>query len=159
MKVSEALAFFASQWGRVIYVPDTTIDSVKRIIESARENATALEQQAEKGNDAIRENVALRQEIEELKEERDRWIEEARRYAKNTDYWRERTLASERNFNTLADERFALREQNTAMRALLEEAATLCSDERWTTINAGAFSVLAEEIRAFLAKHPAERQP
>ncbi len=37
-------------------------------------------------------------------------------------------------------------------RALLEEAAAMCGDERWTTVNAGSFSVLAEEIRAFLAR-------
>jgi len=33
--------------------------------------------------------AALRQRVEELQRERDGWIEEAKRYAGNADYWRE----------------------------------------------------------------------
>lgn len=40
-------------------------------------------------------------------------------------------------------------------RALLEQAAEMCGDARWTTVNAETFLILAEQIRAFLAAHPA----
>ena len=64
--------------------------------------------------------------------------------------WHHRAIIAEESADAID---LDIKAQNAAMRALLEQAADMCGDKRWTTVNAETFLILAEEIRAFLAQY------